>query len=176
MCKVQYQIFFLGTKFKLVHLPKKYDVIKCQQKIKIMTNLGAQHKRARPYLWYGILQVGVRAVQRACTIFIVSTCKLKKNCRLLIVFVAAVVVLCWLLRVLRGMIAKSPIQESGGFCGRRSDWWRFQRCCRTLSNTFTQLARYQILYQISFYWYRKRLTKSSLARGGSRRVELDLNI
>lgn len=97
----------------------------------------------------------------ACTIFIVSTCKLKKTVRLLIVFVAAVVVLCWLLRVLRGMIAKSPIQESGGFLGRRSDWWRFQRCCRTLSNTFTQLARFEILYQISFYWYRKRLTKSS---------------
>lgn len=99
----------------------------------------------------------------ACTIFIVSTCKLKKTVRLLIVFVAAVVVLCWLLRVLRGMIAMSPIQESGGFLGRRSDWWRFQRCWRTLSNTFTQLARYEILYQISFYSYRRPLTTSAAA-------------
>lgn len=98
----------------------------------------------------------------ACTIFIVSTCKLKKTVRLLIVFVAAVVVLCWLLRVLRGMIAMSPIQESGGFLGRRSDWWRFQRCWRTLSNTFTQLARYEILYQISFYSYRRPLTTRSI--------------
>lgn len=99
----------------------------------------------------------------ACTIFIVSTCKLKKTVRLLIVFVAAVVVLCWLLRVLRGMIAMSPIQESGGFLGRRSDWWRFQRCWRTLSNTFTQLARYEIVYEISFYSYRRPLTKSRVS-------------
>lgn len=34
------------------------------EKNKIITDLGAQHKRARPYLWYGILQAGVRVVQR----------------------------------------------------------------------------------------------------------------
>lgn len=164
MCKVQYQIFFLGTKFKLVHLPKKYDVIKCQQKNKIMTDLGVRNINVHAHTFDMVYCKLVCVRYSACTIFIVSTCKLKKTVRLLIVFVAAVVVLCWLLRVLRGMIAMSPIQESGGFLGRRSDWWRFQRCWRTLSNTFTQLARYEIVYEISFYSYRRPLTTRRLTQ------------